>query len=182
MMPTLIPWSPRLRGSNRLAAAQARGQTEFDWQWPHSYPLLLVSEVAELFECDERQVRDLADEGRFLAFAINHDAQPQREILRIVRATVNRELRNIVLEDWVLVMQTIDGWLFPHRRQIVTVRETAAALRCFPTHVRELYRSGNVRGPLIGNGEAREHVRIERASVVDFVRRKIRAKNGSLER
>ena len=154
-------------------------QFEFNWQFPHQWPLVNVSEVSELFRCSERQVRELAEAGRFLSFAINHDAEPQREHLRIVRNTVNRDLRSVVIEDWRMLVEGIDGWLFPHSRQVLTPKETALALRCFPSHVRELCGRQELRVILIGRGGAeRDHVRIERASVTRFVRRRIEMKIG----
>src|SRR6185503_18532309 len=88
--------SPRVQGPKLVTF---RPQCEFDWEFSHAYPLLLVSEVAELFNVCERQVYDLADEGRFLAFPVNAEEAPQRQHLRIVRATCHTDLRAVVGED-----------------------------------------------------------------------------------
>ncbi len=168
------------QGNGRAARRRSEAeQFSFDFDYGHNLPLLTVEEIAEREGWSARQVYDLAEEGRFLSFSITHDPAPERQRLRIVRATIHTDLRALVIEDWLKTVASIDAWLLPHRREVLTPREVALALRCCGTHVRALYDAGEIAARFIGSaGVAREHLRFTRSSLVEFVRRRIQAKCG----
>ncbi len=179
-----LPSQSRSRGAKRNGQSGTDHQMTFDaykWNWGHRFPLLNVSEVAEMFDCSEMRVRDMADEGRFLSFAINVEAAPKREHLRIVRSTCNTDLRRMALENWEQSVATINDWLLTNSRQVITVKESAIALRCFDTHIRALVDARELLPVHISAvGCQREHLRIVRTSLVDFVKRRIELKFGKL--
>ena len=75
-------------------------QAEFDWVFPHMRQVVTVGEASRALAVGEQQVRDLVDEGRIEAFAVNdaEEKAQQRRHLRIWRPSVVRFIRERLSE------------------------------------------------------------------------------------
>jgi hypothetical protein len=154
-------------------------QTEFNWVYPHNYPLLLVSEVAEQFNISESQVRKLADDASIVAFHINVADEPHREHLRIIRSTCERGIARS-LSGIVDLWRTVPDWVLPGlgARQTLNVYDIAKALRITGEHVRQLNDGEKLHGSSASVSTASlEHLRFHRGDLIHFVRSRLALKN-----
>ena len=72
---------------------------ETDFWFPHHRPVLTITEVAETFAMSENYVRNLVEEGLFVAAAINDPSSPARVHLRIERWSVIAWRLNLLAES-----------------------------------------------------------------------------------
>lgn len=173
LMRSLSPASRSQDIFNAPASAFDR-QDDFYEGLPHSYPLLYVEEAAQQLSCSEHHVRDLIDEGALLAFPINEaeESKRKRNIYRVVRQTCVRDDRLTASGAHDLV-RSVNSWLLPSSlgsRSVLTVFETATALRCTGQHVRKLYDNRLLRAVDIASPSSQiATLRIARESLVAFV-------------
>jgi hypothetical protein len=158
-------------------------QPEFDFQGlPHAYPLLYVEEAAQQLCCSDQHIRNLIDEGALLAFPINEAAELKRKrnIYRVVRSTCVQDDRLTASGAHDLI-RAVNQWLLPSSigsRSVLTVYETASALRCTGQHIRTLYDAQLLRALDIGSpGSALASLRIARESLVAFVQIRLARQN-----
>lgn len=157
-------------------------QVDFYEGLPHQYPLLYVEEAADQLCCSEHHVRDLIDEGALLAFPINEaaEAKRKRNIYRVVRATCVRDekLTASGLHD---LIHSVNQWLLPSSigsRSVLTVFETATALRCTGQHIRKLYDAQCLRAvDIASRGSQTLALRIARESLIAFVQIRLARQN-----
>lgn len=155
-------------------------QEEFDFIFQHNHPFLLIEEASDAMRCSDQTVRNRIDEGTVLAFALNVEDKPERERLLVVRATAVPDYKDC--PEWADLIATIDQWLFPHRRLVVTVREVALSLHCSGWHVRCLWEARQLGSAFsISNPKGeKQHLRFKRSEIVAFVRRRLIAKVGAV--
>jgi hypothetical protein len=72
---------------------------ETDFWFPHHRPVLTITEVAQTFAMSENYVRNLVEEGLFVAAAINDPSSPTRVHLRIERWSVIAWRLNLLAEQ-----------------------------------------------------------------------------------
>lgn len=156
-----------------------------------NFPLLTVKETAIELVCSAHQVRNFIDAGKLLAFPINAEDRHQRSDYRIVRKTAASAFTFLPAKDRVAqalqTIRSVNDWLFaPYdpnigawqpalriaSRSVLTVDETAAALRCTGQHVRTLYDANHLRALNISAQSSvlsPQHLRVARESLVAFV-------------
>jgi hypothetical protein len=160
-----------------------------------NFQLITVKEAATELKCSDQQIRNFIEEMKLLAFHINVEEAPRRTDYRIVRKTAAGAFTFQTHQQRAALaaatIKTVNDWLFAPfdpkigawqpalrmgARSVLTVDESAQALRCTGEHIRQLYNADFLRALDIGAQSSALspqssplHLRIVRESLVAFV-------------
>jgi hypothetical protein len=120
-----------------MKTAEAIPQLETDLWFPHQRPILMLQEVAEAFVMSEWKVRELVQEGIFVAAGINGLSNPTRVHLRIERWSVIAWRLNLLADQGQELpfkeTPQVTWWRQELRDRTKPKRRTAAAKTATPT-------------------------------------------------